>query len=243
MDCARCQENISPFIDGELDEASSAAIREHLIACEGCAGLFEEFAGILENCRGIDADSAAPPNSRAMWCRINNILETDVKKEEETPELPSQGWFGRRLHMSFSQVSSLVLGIALISSLLTVVAIRNYMQPSADEYSLRSTASQTTFEKFLSRIGLSETPQEALDRRIREQQVVIDYWDKRVRDRRSQWDERMQVAFDRNLVEIDQAVKDYTSMLEKDPEDEVTVEMLDSALNDKMNLLRQFSEL
>ena len=57
------------------------------------------------------------------------------------------------------------------------------------------------------------------------------------------WDDRMRLAFDRNLIEIDQAVKDYTMLLEKDPEDEVTVEMLDSALNDKMNLLRQFSEL
>ena len=181
MNCTECQENISPFIDGELDEMSSSAIREHLMACDECAGLFEEFAGILDNCKGLDVDKVPPPNSQAMWCRINNILETEAKKTER-PNVPEKtGRFGRKMNLSFSQVSSLVLGIAVVSSLLTVVAIRNYMEPAADAYSLRSSSSQTMFERVLSKIGLSETPQEALNRRMREQQAVIDYWDKEFR--------------------------------------------------------------
>jgi hypothetical protein len=53
----------------------------------------------------------------------------------------------------------------------------------------------------------------------------------------------MRAAFDRNLFEIDQAVNDYTQILQKDPDDQLSEEMLDSALTEKMNLLRQFSEL
>lgn len=53
----------------------------------------------------------------------------------------------------------------------------------------------------------------------------------------------MQQAFDRNLREIDQAVTEYTRTIENNPDDSLSVEMLDAALNDKMNLLRQFSEL
>jgi len=53
----------------------------------------------------------------------------------------------------------------------------------------------------------------------------------------------MSAAFDRNLLEIDQAVNEYTMILQRDPEDQLSEEMLDTALTEKMNLLRQFSEL
>ena len=78
---------------------------------------------------------------------------------------------------------------------------------------------------------------------IKEQQAAIEYWDKRVQLRRVQWDKNMRDAFDRNLNEIDQAVTDYTLILQKDPQDDLSGEMLDSALMEKMNLLREFSEL
>ena len=50
-------------------------------------------------------------------------------------------------------------------------------------------------------------------------------------------------GFDRNLQAIDQAVYEYTNTLEQNPEDELSGEMLDSVLNEKVNLLREFSEL
>jgi hypothetical protein len=53
----------------------------------------------------------------------------------------------------------------------------------------------------------------------------------------------MTASFDRILNEIDQAVGEYTLILQNDPDDKLSEEMLDSALTEKMNLLRQFSEL
>ena len=53
----------------------------------------------------------------------------------------------------------------------------------------------------------------------------------------------MRDAFDRNLNEIDQTVTEYNMILQKDPQDDLTGEMLDSTLNDKMTLLRDFSDL
>jgi ADP-dependent phosphofructokinase/glucokinase len=72
---------------------------------------------------------------------------------------------------------------------------------------------------------------------------LIDYWNKRVQARRLQWDKHLREAFDRNLQEIDQVVFEYTQILEENPQDEVSSEMLDSALNEKVDLLREFSEL
>ncbi len=88
-----------------------------------------------------------------------------------------------------------------------------------------------------------ETPQQARDRRLKEQQAAIEYWNARVQTRRVQWDRATRDAFDRYQQVIDDSVNDYTMILQQDPEDELSGEMLDSVLNEKMNLLRDFSDL
>ncbi|MGH9949576.1 MAG: hypothetical protein ACRD6X_20570, partial [Pyrinomonadaceae bacterium] len=98
-------------------------------------------------------------------------------------------------------------------------------------------------QRIFSKVGLAETPQQIRERRVREQLAAIEYWDKRVQRRRVNWDGRLSAAFDRNLNEIDKSVSEYESILRKDPDDQLSEEMLYSALTEKMNLLRQFSEL
>ncbi len=159
MNCTECQENISSYLDGELDEIGSANMRTHLSVCAGCAKLCEDFSVILESCRGTLPSEIIPPNSQALWCRINNLIESEIKPE--AVEEPKKSWFARGWNLTFSQAGAAVLAVALISSLLTVVGIRNYFEPSAEDFTSRSTASQTTFEKILSRIGLTDTPQQA----------------------------------------------------------------------------------
>jgi hypothetical protein len=88
-----------------------------------------------------------------------------------------------------------------------------------------------------------ETPQQTHERRLQQQKAAIEYWNERVQSRRSQWDRSTREAFDRNLQVIDESVDDYSQILQTDPDDELTGEMLDSVLNDKMNLLRDFSDL
>ncbi len=227
-------------MDNELDEMMSMSVQTHLSVCAECAKVCEDFAVILDSCTVEKPAEFLPPNSQALWCRINNIIESEAKREPFVPE-PPKGWFGRSF--TFSQVGSAVLGIAVISSLLTIVGIKNYYEPTAEDYTSRSSASQTTFEKVLSKVGLTDTPQQARMRRLQEQQAAIDYWNKRVQARREQWDNKMRDAFDRNLNEIDQAVTEYTVILEQDPQDDLSGEMLDSTLTEKMNLLRAFSEL
>ena len=236
MNCEECQENLSVYLDGELDETLSMAVRTHLTLCMECAKLCEDFAVILDTCQTEPPSEIIPPNSHALWCRISNSIEGDVKPPAAEP--PSSGW-----RFSFLQVGSAVLGIALISSLLTVVGIRNYFEPSGEDFTSRSAATQTTFEKILSKVGLADTPLEARMRRLKEQESAIGYWDKRVQAQRAKWDNKMRDAFDRNLNEINQTVNDYTMILQQNPDDDLSGEMLDSALNDKMNLLRDFSEL
>lgn len=231
---------ISVFMDNELDSELAAQVRSHLAICLNCARVCEDFASILDVCAGETAPEVIPPNSRALWCRINNIIENEAA--QVAPEVPAHT--PRRVwRFSFSQLAAAVLCVAVVSSLMTVVALRNYTQPPVADLTSRSAASQTTFEKVLVRIGLVESPHQARERRINEQRAAIDYWNARVQARRAQWDRTTRDAFDRNLQVIDESVSEYTMILQRDPEDDLSGEMLDSVLNEKMNLLRDFSEL
>ncbi len=240
MNCDNCNEQLNFFLDNELDEDQAAGVREHLAACGDCAKLCEELSAILFTCAAEDKTELVPPNSQALWCRISNTIESEIKpaplKQTEPPR-------ARFWSLSLPQLASAVLFIAIVSSLLTVIGIRNYMQPRTDDFTSRAVATQTTFEKVLGKIGLVETPQQARDRHIKEQMTAISYWDNRVQTRRVEWDTRTREAFDRNLRVIEESLNQYNGILQQDPEDELSGEMLDSVMNDKMNLLRDFSDL
>jgi hypothetical protein len=246
MNCEQCQELISAFLDNELETESSLNVQSHLTVCAECAKVCEDFASILEFCGETPADELLPPNSQALWCRISNIIESEVQAEikkdkaETRQEPEKKGWLGNRWQLSFGQLVSAFLGIAIISSLLTIVGIQNYSTP--DDIAANP-AERSIFQKVLGKIGLVETPQQIRERKIKERLAAIDYWNKRLEARRAQWDAQLRDAFDRNLREIDKTVYEYNHILEKNPQDELSGEMLDSTLNEKMELLREFAEL
>jgi hypothetical protein len=242
MNCEECKNLISQFLDNELDERQAARVRAHLGICVDCQRMCEEFTAILDASPDVSGSSAdlLPPNSQALWCRINNLIESETKPAKLTETEPTRGRF---FHLSWAQLAAALVCIALISSLLTVVAIRNYNEPTDGDLTSRSAATQTTFEKVLSRVGLMDTPQQARERRLREQHAAIDYWDARVQTRRTQWDRATREAFDRNLQVINDSVNEYTLILEQNPDDDLSSEMLDSVLSEKMNLLRDFADL
>lgn len=249
MNCEHCQELISVFLDNELDEISSTEVREHLAACQECSKVCEDLAMIIDFAN-LDLDeTSVPPNPQALWCRINNVIESEVKAEilkenkekVKEAEIVQAGWLPRRWNFSFMQMASAVLFIALVSSVLTIIGIRNY--PTRDNDISAQSAPPTLFERVLGKVGLMETPQEKRERIIKERETAIAYWNKRVEERRVQWNANLRDAFDRNLNEINQAVNEYTEILQENPQDELSGEMLDSALNEKMELLREFSEL
>ena len=196
---------------------------------------------ILDFCLLDETPDFVPPNSKALWCRINNIIETEIKPEIAQEKAEEQVKTGRlRWQFSFSQVFAAVLGIALISSLLTIVSIKNY---SAHDDNVSTNVAPTLVERVLGKIGLAQTSEQARENRIKEQQATIEYWNKRATVRRASWDKNLRDVFDRNLNEINQVVFEYNNILQENPQDDLTGEMLDSALNEKVELLREFSEL
>ena len=229
---------MSAFLDSELASNEADSVRMHLAVCEPCAAVCEDLASIYDVCKTEGPETLAPPNSPAMWLRISNVIESEQRLEKPPVEPRRRIW-----RLTLPQLATAMVAIAVISSLLTVAGIRNYQQTSDLADAGRTSASQTTVEKLLGKVGLIDTPQQARERRLKEQQAAIDYWNARVSQRRAQWNPKVREAFDRNLLVIDQSLVQYTDLLEQDPEDDLSSEMLDSVMTDKMNLLRDFSDL
>ncbi|REJ79126.1 MAG: hypothetical protein DWQ47_06695 [Acidobacteria bacterium] len=244
MNCGNYQNLISAFLDGELDADTWKAVEGHMEACEECSNVFTDFSSILDFCEDSLAVDSEPPNSHALWCRINNIIETEVPEPQEQEVVVSEaapGFWNSSLNLSAGQIASAVACIAVVSSLVTVIAFQN-LASGAEPGSSRDSG-RTVFEKVLADLGIGETPVERTERRVKEQRAAIDYWKTKVEARRASWNNETQIVFDRNLSEIDKAVNEYTKLLQEDPQDSISNEMLDSALREKMELLREFSEL
>ncbi|HBB86076.1 MAG TPA: hypothetical protein DC047_00500 [Blastocatellia bacterium] len=120
--------------------------------------------------------------------------------------------------------------IILIVSLSTAVGFRRWQSGAVDA-------------KFQSsQNGLSVGAVDVRNR-ISQQQQLISYWNQRVEYNKARWNPQMRETFDRNLAVIDQAVNDSFDSLSKNPHDEVSEEMLNTALNEKLSLLKEFAEL
>lgn len=232
MNCQECSQKLSAFMDSDLDVIEAAAVRDHLAVCSDCALACTNLASMLDMCNEASADELRPNESKQLWLRITNVIENEVK-----PSPPP------RTRFTLLRVATAMAGIAIVSSVLTVATLHIYETPSVEEFGVRTSTRQTTIDKVLSRLGLVDSPQAARERRIKEQQTAIEYWNARVQARRTQWDARTREAFDRNLRVIDESLVEYSTILARDPEDELSGEMLDSVMHEKMDLLRDFADL
>src|SRR5207253_8456559 len=179
----------------------------------------------------------AVPNERALWLRISNLIEAeDIKLAADSrTEIPrNAGWWFRLMNRSWQvslpQLAASMIAVAIIVSVVTMVGLRRFGSGS-ESAGLRSSGLAT-----LAPNGLP------LAERYRQQQQTIDYWNQRVELNKTRWNTQMRETFERNLSVIDAAVNNSLSQLNQNPHDEVSEEILNAALNDKVELLREFAE-
>lgn len=242
MNCEHCHELLSLYLDSELQEPSSSMVREHLSRCAECAAVCEDLAAIIDTAGLDEAARTTDIASAAMWKNITDSIADGSSASELGERAPKRRrGLDRIWHLTLPQAVASIAATVIVTSLLTFVALSGWMSPAtvpADAASERS-----LFEKMLARTGLVDSPEEQLRKRLEERRRAIDFWNRRIEARRVQWDGRFRDTFDRNLNEIEQVVNEYSRALEENPDDTLTGEMLDSALYDKEELLRAFSEL
>ena len=244
MDCEKCQQLLSDFLEGTLKGGVRAALGAHLEGCAPCAAVRDELQMIVTAARECREQLYAPPDARAMWLRISNTIEGEralrpVAEVAATRPAPPRAslWarlFQRRWELTLPQMAAAVAAIAVSVSFITAVGVQGLRDVRTAQNENRAAAPQA-------RTGLAEDDSYPHPY-LRQQQARISYLQQRVEQRRAGWNPRMRDSFDRSLGVIDQAVVGSLDELKRNPHDEVSEEMLNSALRDKMELLREFSE-
>lgn len=236
MNCDKCQDLLSEFADNELSSRESSEISLHLESCTECKEMLEDLRILLEACRIDIPVEDQTPNSDAIWSGIRDDISTEANNRQKKAEKKAR----RVWKLSVPQLAGAFASIAILAIGFTFVIVK-YADgpPNVSELPTE----QSSFSRFLTYVGVVDSPKEQREKRIREFKVAIDYWEKRIQAKRSRWDGQFKDSFDRNLNEINAVVSGYSSALETNPDDELTHEMLEAALYEKEELLRAFAGL
>ena len=228
MNCETCQELIHDLVDGSITQRDEFTLNTHLTECLDCDSVRQDLASIVSFCRSQRGQYEATPNEKAFWLRIRNTIEAEIPSRVTTNTEHNRSflsrWMGRSWELSLPQLAASAIAIVLFVSLTTVVGLRRW-----GGYG----------------VPLSAPPAEAsnLSARFSQRRQVIDYWNQRVELNKARWSVEMRETFERNMKVIDQAVVDSMNELQRNPHDEVSEQMLNESLNDKLALLKEFSDL
>jgi hypothetical protein len=243
MNCEKCQDLLSDFLDGALDTENSRVLSAHLEECLSCVGARDDLDSIVSFCRECRDDYISPPNERALWLRIRNIIESDAVASHAAAagsRAQRESWLSRLMNrsweLSLPQLTAAIAAIAIAVSLATALSVQRIQDFGAQTAKQNDTAAST-------RKTNAPATMLAVDDRVRHQQMEIDYLNRRIQQQMVRWGPQTRQSFERNLAVIDQAVADSRNQLMVDPHDEVSEEMLNSALNEKRQLLKEFSDL
>jgi hypothetical protein len=231
MNCEKCQELMSELLDGALPAERRAEMNSHLEGCFECEAVREELSSII----GVAHDSGAvvsePPNERALWLRIRNSIEaesaTAVGAAATAAPARESFWSRlarRRLVLSLPQAATAGVGVAVAVALVTVLGMRSLVGLRQLEPAQPARAAAR---------GLRQNPDV----------LMIEYLKQRVDERKVRWNPRMRQAYEQNLSVIDQTVNEMLQDLDRRPHDEVSEKAYNAAMRDKIDLLKEFSEL
>lgn len=233
MNCEKYQELLSDLVDGSASADVGVSVEAHLNGCVACAEIRDDFVAIVAFCQDHRGEYDAVPNERALWLRISNTIEAEGSVVRAKVDVPSgAGWWFRLMNrswqLSFPKLAAAVVLVAIMASLATVFIGR--LSPSNE-----SSVKQSGFGPGTAVLSL--------DDRYRQQQQAIAYWNQRVEMNKARWSQQMRETFDRNMSVIDAAVNDSMTQLRQNPHDAVSEDILNDALNDKVALLKEFSDL
>lgn len=100
-------EQLSAYLDGELDSVSTAAVERHLAQCQACAGTLDQLRAVKTWAPGY----TGLPTAQDLWPAVKRGIDTPARRT-----LP---WHGRRVTIGVP----LLLAASVILMLLSATAV------------------------------------------------------------------------------------------------------------------------
>ena len=231
MNCETCQELIHDLVDGSISQRDEFTLNTHLKECLDCESVRQDLASIVGFCRTQRGQYEMPPNAQAMWLRIRNVIEAELPHQvalnaESKPSFLAR-LMGHSWELSLPQLAASTAAIVLVVSLVTVVGLRRF----------------GGYGPVVAPLPVEASNFSNIQDRVWQRRQVIDYWNQRVELNKARWNPEMRATFDRGVKQLDEAIATSLDELKRNPQDEFYQEMLNDSLNNKINLLKDFSDL
>ena len=228
MNCETCQELIHDLVDGSISQRDEFTLNTHLTECLDCESVRQDLSSIVAFSRQQRGVYEAPPNEHALWLRIRNTIEAEHGVGNKVNGEPRQSFLGRLMgrswELSLPQLAASAVAIVVLVSLATVVGLRRW-----GGYSVPSVT--------------TEVEASNLSERFNQRRHLIEFWNQRVEQNKGRWTAEMRDDFQRSLSEIDKQVADSLNELKSNPHDEVSEQMINMLLDQKLSLLKDFADL
>ena len=215
MRCQHVRRFVSAYIDGELDDVRSSALRGHVRECQACAALLEDFASMCDASASLDPMD--PP--AALWTGIGaRLAEEEIGDAHHTPAW--MWWQNARRLVRVHALSGAVVATAI--ALLVVWATRGSSGtddgPAAAE-DLAIPANVRVADEAPEQPAVG-TPASFLDQRTAElretdesYRMVIEELRGFASIEREIWTVEIREAFDTRVLAFDEAVKRHRQRL------------------------------
>lgn len=229
--CSDCQDLLSEYIDNDLRDSKNAEVLAHLQMCNGCNLLYVDLVRIVSV--GKELPLLAPQNP--LWENIEREIKLlTAKKSAGRPSLWERFWsYQIELRLSMPQLSAGAASLMLLLGLTATVSYRPDLIADRD-LSAKTPSANSIIARPAPNVM---NPEEA------EIRGAIERLTKAIEQKRTKWDPKMQELFDRNYAIVNRSVAESREIALRNPNDEVSREILIIAYREKLRLLEQFASL
>jgi hypothetical protein len=217
--CKQVGPLLSELRDGSLDEARARAVRGHLLECEACrteAEAIDDIAAAASSLGTLD-----PPAS--VWQGIAARLDQEEIAYSRRPRL---WWWWQEWRRTLLAGSGVLAAAAVVLALW--VRDRHVPVAAAPEKPAILDSS-AVINAAIDEIKLAE---DGYTKAIDELRAVVG-------EEKAKWPAEMQVAFERNLVDIDAAVERLRTAARHAPDNPAAQEALYAAYRRKIDYLQE----
>jgi len=226
--------------------------------CLTCDDVRRELDEVNSLVRADFTDLHAPQNSQALWLRIREQVESDMNWAQTTAShakvkpsrvdahksMWSRLW-NARWEVSAPQTAAFA-SLMLVAAMVTAFGLGVRRAPVGTETTAGVASNsfslpQMNFVDGNNMAGVAPR-QPSYEDYVRQQQAEAQYWMRQVETRKARFSPQLLDSYERSLASLDQTVAESLDELRRNPRDEFSVEILNHALREKAELLKEFSE-
>lgn len=225
-------DQMSAYLDGDLDADRHAELEAHLGSCGGCRRVLEDLRDVVR--RAGDLDAIEPP--RDLWAGIAATIDAPSPRPEAKvialPTAPAEaervGRRRSRISVSVPQLAAASVALVALSSMGTLALGAGHETGSADGVEVATSP--------LAFVASSQgAPPELAAELAQLEQMLDGTW--------SGLDANTARVLERNLAVIEQAIQDSMDALALDPGNDFLTEHLERVYERKLTFLRDVTQM